>query len=77
MVCKFCGKQLERKRINGRLEDKTVFSKRKYCNRLCMAKGYTRLTVSRSGYLSRARKFLKSECETCKQSASLRVYKLA
>lgn len=36
IYCQYCGKKLERKRFNGRLEDFSVFKKRKYCNRMCM-----------------------------------------
>ena len=41
--CEYCGKQLERKRFNGRLEDFTVFKNRKYCNRECMKKDYLKI----------------------------------
>lgn len=33
--CLYCGKELTRKRINGRLEDFGVFCRRKYCNLTC------------------------------------------
>lgn len=38
--CAYCGKTLERKRFNGRIEDFKVFAKRKYCNRECMTLAY-------------------------------------
>ena len=41
--CEYCGAKLERKRFNGRLEDFTVFSNRKYCNRECMQKGFLKI----------------------------------
>ena len=41
--CEYCGNKLERKRFNGRLEDFTVFSNRKYCNRECMKKDYLKI----------------------------------
>jgi len=41
--CEYCGKRLERKRINGRLEDFTVFTKRHYCDRECMKKAYLKV----------------------------------
>ena len=41
--CKYCGKKLERKRFNGRLEDFTVFKKRNYCERECMRKDYLKV----------------------------------
>ncbi len=41
--CDYCGNKLERKRFNGRLEDFTVFSNRKYCNRECMKRDYLKI----------------------------------
>lgn len=41
--CKYCGKKLERKRFNGRLEDFGVFTKRQYCNRECMKRDYLKV----------------------------------
>ncbi len=38
--CKCCGKKLERKRFNNRLEDYSVFSKRLYCDKECMRKDW-------------------------------------
>ena len=38
--CEYCGKKLERKRYNGRLEDFGVFNRRKYCNKDCMRKAF-------------------------------------
>ena len=34
--CVYCGKKLERKRFNGRLEDFGVFKKRNHCNLECL-----------------------------------------
>lgn len=41
--CYYCGNKLERKRFNGRLEDFTVFSNRKYCNRECMKRNFIKI----------------------------------
>ena len=41
--CEYCGNKLERKRFNGRLEDFTVFSNRKYCNRECMKRDFLKV----------------------------------
>ena len=41
--CLYCGKKLERKRYNGRLEDFTAFNKRLYCDRQCMRKDYLKI----------------------------------
>ena len=39
--CESCGKQLERKRLpNGDLESLLHFSRKKYCDRQCMAQGF-------------------------------------
>lgn len=38
--CSWCQKPLERKRYNGRLEDRSVFLRRKYCDQRCMARAF-------------------------------------
>ena len=38
--CRHCGKLMERKRINGRLEDRAIYTRRLYCDRTCMAAAY-------------------------------------
>lgn len=40
--CSYCGMLLERKRINGRIEDLGVFKRRKYCNRECMRRAFVK-----------------------------------
>ena len=40
--CAYCGKKLERKRINGRLEDLGAFKRRLYCGRDCMRRGFVK-----------------------------------
>lgn len=73
--CAACGKQLARKRINGRLEDRGVFVKRKYCERSCMAKAMTKpdAEISKVQAHRRARKWRGSCCEHCGTSANLQV----
>ena len=44
--CAFCGRKMERSRINGRLEDLGAFRKRKYCNRNCMKKAFVKKDAS-------------------------------
>ena len=41
--CYYCENKLERKRFNGRLEDFTVFSNRKYFNRECMKRNFIKI----------------------------------
>lgn len=38
--CAECGRTLERKRYNGRLEDSGVFLRRKFCDQRCMAANF-------------------------------------
>ena len=33
--CQNCGKQIERKKFNGRIEDYSIYKRRKYCNHGC------------------------------------------
>ena len=47
--CSSCGKKLERKRFNGRLEDYGVFLRRKYCGRECASIGFRKESVTLSG----------------------------
>lgn len=63
--CKACGKTLSRKRINGRMEDFTVFLRRKYCDRACMARAMTKTDPSRSAISKRTLKFRKEQCDVC------------
>ena len=44
--CAYCGRKLERVRINGRLEDLGAFKRRKYCNRECMKKAFVKKDAS-------------------------------
>lgn len=44
--CAYCGKKMERKRINGRLEDLGAFKRRKYCDWMCMRKAFVKKDAS-------------------------------
>ena len=72
--CQSCGERLERKIINGRLEDLAQFIRRKNCNVLCMAKGMVKQKVDRTMYHKRARVYLKSNCEQCQTTENLAVH---
>ena len=81
--CKYCGKQLKRKRFNGRLEDFTVFSNRKYCNRECMRKDWVKIgdnhNHSYSNAHTTARKINelilhKEVCELCGSDTNLDIH---
>jgi len=63
--CHYCKKPLERKTINGRLEDRTVFLRRKYCNKACFGKAIVQEHVTAGAYHKRAVNFRKTTCEMC------------
>lgn len=80
--CKYCGEKLERKRFNGRLEDFTVFSNRKYCNRKCMQKAYLKIGEHNQNWANAhttARKINelllhKEVCELCGSDKNLDIH---
>lgn len=80
--CQYCGKQLKRKRFNGRLEDFTVFSNRKYCNRECMKRAYLKIgeySQNWSNAHTTARKINelilhKEVCELCGSDTNLDIH---
>jgi hypothetical protein len=63
--CAACGEQLIRKRFNGRLEDRTRFLARIYCDERCMADGMRQDIVSLAGNRARAKKLRGRACEEC------------
>lgn len=80
--CLYCGKPLCRKRYNGRLEDFTVFTKRKFCDSDCMAKYRLTNTDDGSSWSSAhttARKINDKiihgdKCEICGSSTNIDVH---
>lgn len=70
-LCATCGSQLERKRFNGRLEDRSAFLRRRYCSRRCMAKGFVSDAPSDSALLKRATAFRGDSCEACGATENL------
>lgn len=81
--CEYCGKKLERKRFNGRLEDFIIFKNRKYCNRECMRKDYLKIgdnhnqTYSNAHTTARKINELilhKEECELCGSKTNLDIH---
>ncbi len=67
--CTTCNQKMVRKRINGRMEDRAVFLRRKYCDQICMARGQHKPDPTRSAYLKRIRHLLKESCEQCGTSS--------
>lgn len=72
--CLNCGQSLTRKNYNGRLEDFTVFSKRKFCSRTCMGQFKTKDLPTDSTLLKRYKIFKKEKCENCGSMSQLGVH---
>lgn len=74
--CRACGTMMSRKRINGRMEDRAVFKRRVYCDRMCMARGQTKPAseLTRSGLLVRARQHLERRCGACATTERLSIH---
>lgn len=70
--CQHCGQLMQRKIYNGRLEDRAVLLRRKYCNQACMAMAFIHQEPSQYTLYTRLRKKLqKSHCEICGSSMNL------
>lgn len=63
-TCAVCGAPMARKVINGRLEDRGVFLRRKTCGRACMAVGYEGTIKVLNPYNSR-KQSAKTNTGTC------------
>src|SRR5687767_280250 len=59
--CKQCHSILLRKRFGDRLEDRTAFLKRKFCDQSCMA--MFQLSASPSSHF--LKRFRRQQCERC------------
>src|SRR5580704_9617442 len=66
--CERCGVLMERKRFNGRLEDASVFRRRRFCSLTC---ANSRDDVTRGAQHLRARKLLGTACAACGAPTSL------
>ena len=63
--CEHCGEGMERTRMSGRLEDRTAFLNRKYCNTRCMALAMMKEFPTRSAIQKRIAVHRKDSCESC------------
>lgn len=72
--CEACGRTLERKRFNGRLEDRNVFLKRRYCDRKCMALAFVSDTASSSALHKRVTRSRGTSCESCGATTRLHAH---
>jgi len=75
-ACLQCGKTMNRKRYGDRLEDATVFKRRKFCDAKCMAVRQIKDAPKKSALLKRAHKFKKKNCEMCGTQKKLQVHHL-
>lgn len=70
--CEHCGVPLKRKRTGGRLEDRAVFLRRRFCSLTCANSKPS--TVKRGTLLWRARKLRGPRCEACAAETSLQAH---
>jgi hypothetical protein len=71
-LCETCGEPMERKRYNGRLEDRTRFLERKHCSQSC---ANTRTEIQPNSHRWRARQIRKRDaCEECRTKLDLHVH---
>lgn len=65
--CESCGKALQRKRYCGRMEDRAVFLRRRFCDAKCMGTSKVTATPARGTLRKRTGKAvpLKPACERC------------
>ncbi len=82
--CAYCGARMHRVRfVSGRLEDLAAFTRRKYCNRVCMRKAFIKVGHTEQDYrpahlsaFHLAYDILGKEkkCELCGSSKSIDVH---
>jgi len=71
-TCETCGMVMERKRFNGRLEDRSRFLARRYCSLECSA--IAQQTETDAALSNRAKKYRKDRCEECGTTETLQVH---
>ena len=73
-ACHACGARMTRQRFSGRLEDRTAFLRRRYCNRACMGRAFVKDTPSSSALRYRTAKYRGTICEQCGATTSLHAH---
>lgn len=66
-ACRYCGQEMARKLIGGRLEDRAAFMKRVYCNRACMTasmEGKIKVMNDHNSHRQSCKK-VKESCQVC------------
>ena len=77
--CAYCGKRMERKRMsNGKILSLLHFNRQKYCDRLCMARGWMQKdlppTTLRNGRARAQHRVPPGPCEVCGKHDALDVH---
>lgn len=73
-TCACCGATMARKMFNGRLEDRGVFLRRRFCNLTCFGQSKMVEVPAGKGIYRRSRRLRGSACETCGTSNALNVH---
>jgi 5-methylcytosine-specific restriction endonuclease McrA len=69
--CETCGALMARKRFGTRLEDRSVFMRRRFCSLAC---ANTKTVVGKSAHHWRAKKFRAATCSECPATKGLHVH---
>jgi len=72
--CEQCGIRLARKRYNGRLEDRAMFLRRRFCSRECAWVHSRKPSVTLSGLRCRAAKKRGRICQLCRGKKNLNIH---
>lgn len=72
--CEHCEAPLQRKRFNGRLEDPSVYLRRRFCGRSCAHVGMRKSSPSLAALRKRSERFRGNACETCGTELNLQVH---
>jgi 5-methylcytosine-specific restriction endonuclease McrA len=71
--CETCGVLMTRKRFGARLEDHSVFMRRRFCSLTC---ANTNAVVGKNAHHRRAKKFRATTCALCRATEGLHVHHL-
>lgn len=66
-----CTRVLVRKRYGGRMEDRAIFLRRRFCGLACSALAHRKEDASRSARLKRVAPLRKKKCERCGSTENL------
>lgn len=72
--CEGCGKMMERKNFNGRLEDATIFNKRRFCSLQCAGKIHKKEMPTKSAIGKMLISQRKTNCEICGTTETLGIH---